>query len=139
MMQHQRFNRKISDGKHCVILYLGDHDPSGLDMIRDIESRLAEFRTPVTVQQIALTMEQIQEYNPPPNPAKISDPRASEYIEKYGQVSWELDALKPSVLHALLRTHLNELIDMDRYDATLVKEADDIAKLRDAISQINFD
>lgn len=81
--------------KKGILLYLGDHDPSGLDMIRDIQDRLNEFGCTVDVIPIALTMEQIKQYNPPPNPAKITDKRAKEYIRQFGGMSWEVDALPP--------------------------------------------
>ncbi len=94
----QRIKEQIENGKDCVILYLGDHDPSGLDMIRDIQERIEEFLTkgddPVEpnfkVLPLALNQQQIKQYNPPPNPAKITDPRAKGYIVQYGNVSWEL-------------------------------------------------
>ena len=70
--------------KKCHILYLGDHDPSGVDMIRDIKSRLLEFGANVNVKSIALTQDQIKKFAPPPNPAKITDPRADKYIEEFG-------------------------------------------------------
>ena len=71
----------------CYILYLGDHDPSGLDMIRDVRDRLNEFGVFPSVIQLALTMEQIEKYNPPPNPARIKDTRAKWYIERYANIS----------------------------------------------------
>lgn len=85
-----------------VIIHLGDHDPSGIDMTRDIQERLEMFGADVYVKRVALTMEQIQTYNPPPNPAKITDSRASKYIDLYGNESWELDALEPSVITELI-------------------------------------
>lgn len=125
-----RFQSAEHAGKDSHIIYLGDHDPSGLDMVRDIRSRLERFQTYVDVHPIALTMEQIELYNPPPNPAKVTDPRASEYIAQHGNTSWELDALRPTVLHELLRRHLNALIDIDRYHAQISKEDEQILLIR---------
>ena len=81
-----------------MIIHLGDHDPSGIDMTRDIQERLQMFGADVYVKRVALTMNQIGTYNPPPNPAKITDSRASKYIDEYGNESWELDALEPQVI-----------------------------------------
>jgi hypothetical protein len=89
-------------GRESIIIYLGDHDPSGLDMTRDIRERLTLFGATVNIHRIALTMNQIEEYSPPPNPAKETDTRAAGYITEYGSHSWELDALKPEVLDALI-------------------------------------
>jgi hypothetical protein len=88
---YEAYNR-LSSGD--IILYFGDHDPSGMDMIRDINDRLQQFGIDIDVRPIALTMEQINEFNPPPNPAKITDPRSNWYIEKYGKTSWELNSTK---------------------------------------------
>ena len=99
----QRMISKSSDeGKTVVVIHLGDHDPSGIDMSRDIEDRLNFFAANIEFERIALTIEQISEYSPPPNPAKITDSRARAYIDRYGNESWELDALEPRVLDDLI-------------------------------------
>jgi hypothetical protein len=89
-------------GQTPIIIHLGDHDPSGVDMTRDITDRLAIFGVDLEVNRIALNMDQIEQYGPPPNPAKITDSRAASYIAEHGDESWELDALEPAVLHDLI-------------------------------------
>lgn len=126
---YKRLKNQEAKGKETYILYLGDHDPSGLDMIRDIKERLEEFGVSPEVRQIGLTMEQIEEFSPPPNPAKIKDPRAKEYIEKYGGTSWEVDALNPKTLHKLVRENVEELIDMDLFNDKIRQEEKDKEKL----------
>lgn len=107
------------DGGHKpVILHLGDHDPSGIDMTRDIRERLTLFMEAhgfdaVEVKRIALTMQQIQQYNPPPNPAKLTDSRIQDYITEHGYDSWELDALDPVVMSDLIRREVESLMDID--------------------------
>jgi hypothetical protein len=115
--------------KNCVILYLGDHDPSGLDMIRDIIDRLEEFGVELEVRHIALTSEQVEEYKPPPNPAKITDPRATGYIKHHGNSSWEVDALKPDVLMRVIEREIQELVDIEKMEAIIRREKRDIKKL----------
>jgi hypothetical protein len=117
------------DDKKCYILYLGDHDPSGVDMVRDIKDRLEEFGAEAEVIRIALTQEQIKRYNPPPNPAKITDPRAKDYIAKFGNTSWEVDALNPDVLHKVIKKAVEELIDADKFNAKIEQEKKDKKKL----------
>jgi hypothetical protein len=107
----ERLKKKHESGRDCVLIYLGDHDPSGIDMTRDIRERLEKFGAVVDVQRIALNMEQIERFNPPPNPAKETDTRAQGYIEKYGAESWELDALRPQVLHDLIVEKISEYFD----------------------------
>lgn len=122
---YQRLIKQEDAGKETYILYLGDHDPSGLDMIRDIKDRLNEFGVYPEVKQIGLTMKQIKKFSPPPNPAKITDPRGDWYIQKYGETSWEVDALSPKVLHQLVRDNVEKLIDMDLFNKMLNKEDKD--------------
>lgn len=126
---YERFKHQEDGGIDVVVFYLGDHDPSGLDMIRDIRERLGEFGVSPEVKPIGLTMEQIMEYNPPPNPAKITDPRAKWYIAEHGDTSWEVDALNPKVLHQLLRENVEDLIDMDLFNERIEQERKDKEEL----------
>jgi len=112
----RRLRRIENEGQRVVIIHLGDHDPSGVDMTRDIRERLWMFGAHPEVIRLALTMEQVEQYDPPPNPAKISDSRSTEYIENYGDESWELDALDPAVLIALINDEIARHRDDDRWD-----------------------
>jgi hypothetical protein len=107
----RRFIDKQEKDKNNVLIHLGDHDPSGIDMTRDIQERLEFFGADVEVKRIALNRDQIDEYNPPPNPAKITDTRCRSYIKKYGKVSWELDALPPNVLEELIEIEIYSYIE----------------------------
>jgi hypothetical protein len=123
----------------ATIFYLGDHDPSGEDMVRDIKTRLVEFHREfckLDVVKIALTMDQIQQYNPPPNPAKMSDSRAAKYVARHGDESWEVDALPPNVLAQLIRDAFEEVIDADLMDEIKEREEEDKAALRKAATKI---
>lgn len=112
----QRLIRRKRDGHDPVIIHLGDHDPSGIDMTRDIGDRLALFGAAATVRRIALNMDQVTAYRPPPNPAKLTDARASGYITRYGRESWELDALDPATLDALISATIEEYRDAWQWD-----------------------
>lgn len=115
----QRFIRR-DDREQRIIIHLGDHDPSGIDMTRDIQERLEMFGADVIVKRVALTMEQIDFYTPPPNPAKLTDSRCWGYIQKFGNESWELDALEPNVITDLI----TEQVTMYR-DDTLYQQVCD--------------
>lgn len=117
----QRFIRQ-SHRERRVILHLGDHDPSGKDMTRDIAERLELFGADVEVIRIALNWDQIDEYGPPPNPAKLSDSRAGAYIREYGCESWELDALEPKILSGLIRNNVYDLTDIDLLEKASSRE-----------------
>lgn len=107
-----RFRRQQNTKEAMKLFYLGDHDPSGEDMVRDITDRLAMFGVrKLQVLKLALTMEQIEEHEPPPNPAKMSDPRAGAYVAEHGNESWEVDALPPNVLGDIIRAAFEETVD----------------------------
>ena len=113
-----RFQEKVNEGKHCILIHLGDHDPSGIDMTRDNQDRLDIFSgyNNVDVRRIALNMDQIDQYTPPPNPAKITDTRAKSYIENFGHSSWELDALEPQIIEELISHKVRQFIDWDVWE-----------------------
>jgi hypothetical protein len=147
----RRFLRYYEDGQAVTILHFGDHDPSGIDMTRDIEARLRNFiktdwarRAPhhysqepwyveaeevfarldaylgqgdsLEIRRVALNMDQITQYQPPPNPAKVTDSRYQAYEDAYGDESWELDALDPSTLAQIARDHVLGIRDDDLYN-----------------------
>ena len=116
MWSAQRFIRQ-GDRENRFIIHLGDHDPSGIDMTRDIQERLSMFGADVYVKRVALTMNQISTYNPPPNPAKITDSRCGKYIAEYGDESWELDALEPQVITNLINNEVTALRNDEIYHA----------------------
>ena len=126
----ERFNG-ADEQRDPWLFYLGDHDPSGEDMVRDIGDRLRLFGVHhIHVVKLALTMEQVKQYNPPPNPAKISDPRATAYIDKHGDSSWEVDALPPETLSEIIRTAFDEIVDTAKMDKVKRKEEADKRLLR---------
>jgi hypothetical protein len=131
----QRLKEHSEAGRDPVIIHLGDHDPSGIDMSRDIEARLNLFGAFPIFKRIALNWDQIQQYCPPPNPTKLSDTRATDYIDKYGQECWELDALEPRVIAELVQDAVGEYLDDDRWQARYDQEVSDRLGLTAAASR----
>lgn len=123
MGKRYEYYKEVLD-KNLHILYLGDHDPSGLDMDRDIEERVEMYSSysVIYVDRLALLMSQIEEYQPPENPTKLSDSRSEGYITMHGYSSWELDALEPRLLADLVRRGVMNLRDDDLWDAAVVRE-----------------
>lgn len=136
---HEAYKRIQSrDASHTVIIYFGDHDPSGIHMTEDIRNRLTEFGLEnYEVIRPALTIEQVRQYNLPDNPAKVSDPRAKDYIARYGTNSWELDALEPAILELLIEQSVTANMDMDEYKEQLDREAEDKDKLTRIIDNLD--
>lgn len=128
----------IHCGLRVIVVHLGDHDPSGIDMSRDIESRIAGFLNRhldgepgwFSLERIALNMVQIVEFKPPPNPAKTTDSRFRVYRDRYGSDSWELDAMEPSYLHRIILETIDGYLDPKIYRARQREEAAGRRKLK---------
>ena len=120
----QRMEWRKETGKNTVIIHLGDHDPSGMDMSRDIRDQQLIFGGADKVHRIALNMDQIEMYNPPPNPTKMSDSRSFDYVNNFGDSCWELDALDPKMMQKLVGDTIKDYRDQDKYQATMEKETE---------------
>lgn len=112
------------------LIHLGDHDPSGIDMTRDIQNRLEMFGSSVKVERIALTMDQIKDQQPPPNPTKTTDSRYESYIAEYGEESWELDALDPRYMVDLITKAVDGHTEFDRRLKQMKKQESDRKKIK---------
>lgn len=124
----KRLSAKIDEGKRAHVFYLGDHDPSGIDMSRDVYERLCLFAgvdargSNIVLHRVALNMDQIEQLHPPENPAKLTDSRAAEYVARFGNSSWELDAIEPAQLSELVRNAVYEIRDLDEWEKDVAKE-----------------
>lgn len=105
-----RYREYMNGGQTPYIIHFGDHDPSGIDMSRDIYDRINHtFMADCEFRRVALTMEQVDKYQPPPNFAKVTDSRYEAYVLQFGEDSWELDALQPKVFRDLIESELKKL------------------------------
>ncbi len=127
--KHDVYNKDI------VVIYLGDHDPSGIDMTRDVEDRLTMYSEldslDIEVVRVALNFNQITLWNPPENPAKQTDSRFASYAEKFGKSSWELDAVEPAQLAQLIQNLIFERRDLDLWVESVERENKMRATLQD--------
>lgn len=122
----KRIYRASREFEEVHLFYLGDHDPSGIDMTRDIADRLGLFTyskiDSSNVKRLALNWDQVEQWQPPENPAKETDSRYEMYLHEFGASSWELDAVEPGALADLVRNAVEELIDQDQWDEVREKE-----------------
>lgn len=101
-------------------------------MGRDIVARLELFGADdVEFRRLALNLDQIEEFGPPPNPTKLSDGRAQGYIERFGYECRELDALDPSVISRLIDENVRMYRDEGPYRDVLMRENEEKGTLRD--------
>lgn len=120
----RRLTRKVDEGKAVFVFYLGDHDPDGIHMGYsnaewiDTYSRYAG----IDLVRVALNLDQVEEYSPPPNPAKETSARYGDYALNYGNEAWELDALAPAVIDKIIREYVEHLIEWDKWDINVERE-----------------
>lgn len=132
----KRFRRQAELGKELHLLYLGDHDPSGIDMTRDVGYRISllggdpigkmlgdEARPlDIRVTRLALNIEQVRQFNPPENFAKGADSRSPAYISQFGDKCWELDAVEPTTLAELVKSSVVKLRDEAKWILAVERE-----------------
>lgn len=132
--------RMVGKPVQPCLAYLGDHDPSGNDMVRDIRERMELFGVRgLLVDRLALTREQINEHQPPPNPAKVTDSRFEAYRREHGDYSWELDALDPPLLQSIVRDWVVGRRDDRTYRMMLRDEDRQRSALEDAAARMEDD
>jgi hypothetical protein len=138
---HNRFKEVEAD--KIYVLYIGDHDPSGLDMLRDIRDRIQIFNQDrfydFELIQVALTRDQVREYNLPPNFAKESDKRYKAYVEATGDKEcWEIDALEPGVLQKLISANIERLIDIGKFNKLVNIQERDRSEMKTKLKSIGL-
>jgi len=108
-----------------IVLYAGDHDPSGEDIDRDFMDRLTEGGRDIEVRRVALLPEHVQQYSLVRMPFTKEDARKGQFAAKYGEVfQVELDALDVGALQTLFMDEFNALWDTDVWEEQKDKEAD---------------
>lgn len=107
----------IATGKPAHIYYLGDHDPSGWWIKRNLEPQLRSFGADARVTQVGVSAEQVAAWGLPTRHAKRTDSRCEGFIEHFGSDSCtEVDAIAPNVLQQLIRECIEEHIEDDAWD-----------------------
>src|SRR5260370_3350884 len=96
-----------------IILYFGDSDPSGEDMVRSLGERLGELRSHPEIVKCAVTLDDVNRHNLPPDHTKTTDTRRSAFVAKWGELSVELDALPLDVLRDRIVTEVESRMDLN--------------------------
>lgn len=134
--------RFLRANKPVIVLHFGDHDPSGIDMSRDLETRLqlfGRYQVDLEFRRVALNMNQIEEQNPPPFFAKVTDSRYQSYVDEFGEDCWELDALSPEYLKELIDDRVGEYVDQEVWNETKARIDRRKARLYDVATNYKDD
>lgn len=131
----------LDAGRPAVLLYAGDFDPSGEDILRNFTERTAvdvmvegcpmnSTEPLIRVERIALTPDQIEEYDLPPQPGKSTDSRAKGFEARHGElIQVEVEALDPDDLRQLFQGAIDEFFDTSTWEQVLEQEEQDRAEL----------
>src|SRR3989344_3933701 len=130
-------SHRIQENKELNICYFGDFDPTGLDIERNISSTLIELNTKHNIRRIALTKEQIEKYDIPPQPTKVSDTRTAKHKELHGDIAVELDALDPRILTKLIEDTIISFLDINKYNTTKQQEKKEQETIKKLIGDTN--
>ena len=130
----KRIEQNYMQGKLTRILYLGDFDPSGWSMLPAILDTLQnEMKLGDQVQgiRVALTKGQVAQFRLPTSPDAIKkrDTRAKKFVQEFGDVAVELDALPPLTLEQLIREAIENNLDMSKFEAESVREEEERNRL----------
>ena len=147
--QNQKRLNKISElypDKQIVILYWGDWNPSGSDIERNVLTRLHKFGIHnIEFRRIAVTQEQIDEYNLPTAPAKTTDTRYKKWLNSHANGddrTTDLDAFvaldhidprKP--FRKLVRESIEPYFDNDIYQEQLKLQEKERKKVRRLVNK----
>ena len=103
---------RFGGGDKVTVLYFGDLDPSGEDMVRSLAERLAFFECYPEIVKCALMLDDIRRYRLPPDFTKKTDTRRAKFVARYGDVSVELDALPADVLRERVVSEVEQRMDL---------------------------
>jgi hypothetical protein len=120
---------RFGDGDGVAVLYFGDFDPSGEDMVRSLRERLAFFGSSPEIIKCALTGDDVTRYNLPPALAKETDTRRAAFVAVNGDRCVELDALPVAVLRGRLVSEVKARLDLDALMEVKAQEALDRERL----------
>jgi hypothetical protein len=126
--------QRFGSGKGKTILYYGDLDPSGEDMVRSLRERLASLGSSPEIIKCAINPEDVKNFNLPPAFAKQTDTRRAGYVTIFGDMCVELDALPATVLQDRLRTEIEKRMDLDALAESKRLEKADKETLRERLS-----
>lgn len=128
---------RFGTGEDTNILYFGDFDPSGEDMVRSMRDRLAQLGSKPDIVKVSLTKKDVLRYNLPPNFTKETDTRRNAFVELHGDVSVELDALPANILRSRLIEEVEKLMDLEALAEVLSQDDQDRDQIVQALRDIS--
>lgn len=130
---------RYGTGENVTVLYFGDFDPSGEDMFRSLQERLGRLGSKPTMYKVALSQDDVQRYQLPPNFTKTTDTRRAGFVALYGDQSVELDALPATVLRSRIVEEIEKHMDLAALKRVQAQEEQERSMLIDTIMRLRLD
>ena len=126
--------RLTSQNRPAVMLYFGDFDPSGLEMLQAMQTTFINELgvRDIEFKRMALLQEDISLYNLPHkfNALKMTDTRAKKHIQKYGHLAVELDALRPDILEAKIKNAIESELNIEAFNHEVRQHFEEIIGIK---------
>jgi len=136
-LEGRRIRRELEKDRDCYVLFVTDHDPSGLDLNRLAAAILRNYwQLGAEDRRAMLTIQQVRLHTLLPAPTKVTDPRAKWYLGEYGHESWEVDALGKELMQKTLTTEIEKLIDWDIWDRVMEENRANVAKTEEMSKEL---
>jgi len=131
---HAAAERYLEWSGDVIVPYFGDFDPSGEDMLRSLQERLAYFDTSPEIEKVAIVQQDIIDYELPPDVTKESDTRSAAFVAKWGDNAVELDALPVQVLRDRIRQAVEQHMDLAALARVRAQEVQDKGVIQKALA-----
>jgi hypothetical protein len=125
--------------KPIIILYLGDHDPSGRSIEQDLHRRTqAASGKDIQMIRVAIHHQDIAAFSLPPKTIKDTDSRAKRFRADFGEdaPTVELDALPVEELRRRLTEAIHDLVDHDAWERQISTETLEFQSIRDIFGRV---
>lgn len=133
----ERLREAEGEGYDPLVLAFSDLDPSGVDLVDNLSRQFSDFGIWPRVERIALTKDQVEDYNLPHDPKalKMKDPRAPSFIAEYGRYAVELDALSPPTLEGLVHEAVQSRLDQALFEKEKERQEEERGEIRELAEQ----
>lgn len=133
----QRAARTAShhDGQATLFLHVGDFDPSGESIFDAMAADAGAFAwaqgASFRAVRVALTAEQVDEYDLPTAPPKKTDTRSRNWIGETCQA----EAMAPDDLQHVVREAIEDHLDLERFEEEKAKEENDRSEIEEILPE----
>ena len=129
------FGTEKHEKRKVTIIYFGDFDPRGENIPQVIKRDFSRLGYTASLDKVALTQQQITQYNLLAAPCKKSDTMATGWISEHGDNVYELDALEPNVLRQIVEDSITAHFSQQKLQERIIYVQEEQRKLDEKITE----